>query len=162
MRKQIKIYINEKSEEELFKFCRSFDLYLRNNGEYIVQGKDSSNVAKKMFDANGEHTNDVRVMYCLYNLNRIAHNSLELNCKSAIKNRFRLATNNDISYERMEDIFDAYNRLYRCGIDSDLVSILLDKGSSRGITDLIFSDESFMDQAEIFNKDKEIVPIDLE
>lgn len=159
MRKQIKIYIKEQSEDELFKFCRSFDLYLRNNNEYVVQGKDSSTVAKEMFDVDGEYSNDARVMYCLYNLNRIAHNSLELNCKAAIKNKFRLSTDQGVSYDRMEKIFDSYNRLYRCGIDSELVSILLDKDSPRGITDFIFSDESSMSQSDIFNKDSEIASI---
>lgn len=145
VRSMVKKYVSEKSDEDLFKFCRSLDLYLRNNSTYERQSSEAVSAAKEVFDANSNISNDARIMYCLYNLNRLAHDTLELNCKAALRSKFRLALSETTSYEKMREVFNAYNSLYRCGLDSDVVDVLLDK--SRGMFDAIFRDNSSMSEA---------------
>lgn len=144
VRSMVKKYVSEKSDEDLFKFCRSLDLYLRNNSTYERQSSEAVSAAKEVFDTDSNISNDARIMYCLYNLNRLAHDTLELNCKAALKSKFRLAISDTTSYEDMRKVFNAYNSLYRCGLDSDVVDVLLDK--SRGVASAIFRDDSSMSE----------------
>ena len=144
MSKMSRDYVQNQSEADLFKFCRSLDLYLRNNNEYIVQGEESEKVAKTVFDIDGGIDNDSRVLYCLYNLNRIAHGTLELNINAALTNKFRVVTEGKITYGRMKDIFDSYNILYRYGLNEESINYLLGKGVHRSISDLILKEDSLL------------------
>lgn len=127
IRSMTKCYISEQSSDDLFKICRSLDLYLRSSNE-LYRGTDESElIAKAVFDKESNINNDARIMYCLYNLNRLAHNAFELNCKSAMRNKFRLALNDEISFDKMKNVFGAYNRLYSVGLDTECVDLLLDK-----------------------------------
>ena len=156
MKNMSRVYIQNQSEADLFKFCRSLDLYLRNNNEYVTQGEESEKVAKTVFDIDGGIDNDSRVLYCLYNLNRIAHGTLELNVNAALVNKFRVVTEGKITYERMEDIFDSYNILYRYGLNEESINYLLGKGVHRSISDLILKEDSLLSVDELTRVNEQI------
>lgn len=131
IKKMAQAYVESQDDNDLFSMCRSLDLYLRNNQIYDRNDEDVEKTAKVVFDQDSDISNDARILYCLYNLNRLAHDTYELNTKAAIKLNFRLATSNIVDEKKLNDVFSAYNYLYSCGFDSDKVrSLLKDKNES--------------------------------
>ncbi len=131
VRKYVSDYIAENSEEMLFEILRSTDLYMRSNNEYTNQASDKGEdfiiTAKRMFDINNREVSDEdRLLYCMYNLNKLAHNQIGINIEVEFLNDRldRLTTTKTINGElkvvsRKSIVVEAiksYNILRKYGI----------------------------------------------
>ncbi|MBR2678394.1 MAG: leucine-rich repeat protein [Bacilli bacterium] len=87
-------YIQTSSETELFKLYRAIDLFLRSESEYIVQKEGAEELAKDIFDVdNPNFDNNDRLLYSMYNLNRLAHDTVDISLKGDVINNYRIDLN---------------------------------------------------------------------
>lgn len=128
----VKSFVATNSDDDLFNFCQSLDLYLRSNFEFDIQSVDESVVecAKVIFDRESSVSKDAKILYSLYNLNRLAHDTTEINFKSYIDNKYRLSgADRHNSFEKMNKAIAGYNELYKYGLDKDHIKALLKSGA---------------------------------
>lgn len=123
-------FLKSKNDEELFKFCGALDLYLRSKSEYDIQSADDGRecAAVKMFDRQSGVSSDARILYSLHNLNRLAHDVVEIDLKSILDQRYRLdraKANN--TYKKLTRIITAYNDLFHMGFSYDTILHLAKK-----------------------------------
>lgn len=125
-------FLSSKSDDELFKFCGALDLYLRSKSEYDIQSADEGKTcaAVEVFDRKSNVSSDARILYSLHNLNRLAHDAVEIDLKSILDQRYRLdrAKAND-SYKKLTRILTAYNDLFHMGFSYETVLHLAKKDS---------------------------------
>ena len=140
-------FISSKSDNELFKFCGAFDLYLRSKSEYDIQSADEGKecAAVEVFDRNSNISSDSRILYSLYNLNRLAHDAVEIDLKSIIDQRYRIDRSHaNQLYKKLTRILTAYNDLFHMGFSYDTVLRLAKKDSElvwTGLEDYLKDDD---------------------
>lgn len=99
LEERIRDYVNHSSLDKLYDICNIFDFHLRHNKEYDVaalQGNDFAKDSKKVFDRTSEvfegQDEMPRILYCLFNLNRLSKHDYDLKVKKW--DDMRLANNN--------------------------------------------------------------------
>ncbi len=87
-------YVQSSSETELFKLYRAIDLFLRSESEYLIQKDGAEELAKDIFDIdNPNFNNNDRLLYSMYNLNRLAHDTVDISLKGDVINNYRIDLN---------------------------------------------------------------------
>ena len=118
----IRLYLKEKASgrndiKDLLELMDLTDLYLRDNSGYeslSAKGKIIEETAKKVFDKNSGIKVEDQLLYTMYNLNRLAHNVIDINIKvDFVNKRF----GNQIDVKKMEAATKALVELSRFGLD---------------------------------------------
>lgn len=126
---RIKKFVNSSDLDELYNICNIFDFHLRNSKEYAVselEGNDFSKDSKLVFDRTSiefETQDEMpRVLYCLFNLNKLSKHNYDFKVKKC--DDLRLSDTNDVN--RYFAKVDRYRRdieiLDRNGISTNLLS----------------------------------------
>ena len=127
-------FLGSKSINDLYGFCSSLDLYLRSKSEYDIQTRDKfvEDSAREVFDRNSSISDDARIIYSLHNLNRLAHDVVEIDLKSVLdhKNRLDVAKSNT-KYKELSSVITAYNDLFHMGFNSDDILRIIDPRRTR-------------------------------
>ena len=122
-----KQYCANANEEDLLELLRMSDLYLRENTEIGIQmylNEEAKETVEKLFDyQNPEFNNTDRLLYSLYSINQIAHNSesIALSVYLLEDSRFALDDPLKIKYKKA---LNKYNELVRMGISIEKVNIM--------------------------------------
>ena len=143
VRQIVKQYMETSSEEQLFKLYRAIDLFLRTENEYIIQKDGSEDLAKKLFDiSDDKYSNNDRLLYCMYNLNRLAHDTEEISLKGDIINNYRIDLNlrTNINNHFME-MLKSSNVLSKYNLSLEEIFNLIDTKNYKKLFDDIISNE---------------------
>ena len=122
-----KQYCANAKEEDLLELLRMSDLYLRENTEIGIQmylNEEAKETVEKLFDyQNPKFNNTDRLLYSLYSINQIAHNSesIALSVYLLEDSRFALDDQLKIKYKKA---LNKYNELVRMGISIEKVNIM--------------------------------------
>ncbi len=128
-------------ENELFALFRSVDVYLRKNKEYEVQrliNPDTDLLSKEIFDLdNDNYNNNDRLCYCLFNLNKLAHqiNSVNTRVIDIDINRYKSLAEKQDNQKNMKSALNGYNELQKYGLSVELINLGI--LNSKGINDAI-------------------------
>lgn len=131
-RRIVQDYIKKNSETLLFDMIRATDLYMRSNNEYITQkeekGEDIIITSKRVLDVTNTELSRVdRLLYCMYNFNKLAHNTLDINLKiEYINDRLGLR---EEEKNKFSNAIKAYNILSKYGLAFDIIKVFIDNDS---------------------------------
>lgn len=88
LEESIKNFVQNSDLDELYNICNIFDFHLRHSKEYDIctlQGNDFAKDSKIVFDRNSQEFSTEaempRVLYCLFNLNKLSKHSYDLKVK---------------------------------------------------------------------------------
>lgn len=128
-RRIVQEYIKKNSETLLFDMIRATDLYMRSNNEYITQkeekGEDIIITSKRVLDVTNTELSRVdRLLYCMYNFNKLAHNTLDINLKiEYINDRLGLR---EEEKSKFSNAIKSYNILSKYGLAFDIIKVFID------------------------------------
>ena len=131
-RRIVQEYIKKNSETLLFDMIRATDLYMRSNNEYITQkeekGEDIIITSKRVLDVTNTELSRVdRLLYCMYNFNKLAHNTLDINLKiEYINDRLGLR---EEEKSKFSNAIKAYNILSKYGLTFDIIKVFIDNNN---------------------------------
>ena len=127
-------FLYSKSSDDLYSLCSSLDLYLRSKSEYEIQSgnRDVEESARVVFDGSSDISDDARIIYSLHNLNRLAHDVVEIDLKSVLDHRMRLnIAQANLDYKEFSSIITAFNDLFHVGFLEEDVMRIVDPKRSR-------------------------------
>lgn len=138
----IKNYIQTSSQEELYKIYRAVDLLLRTENEYLIQQDGAEELAKDIFDVdNTEFNNNDRILYCLYNVNRLAHDTIGITLGAELCNSNRLDLNlRKNNSTRIQSCIKAVRILSEFGLSQEEIYNLIDTRNFEKLFDNSISD----------------------
>ena len=119
--------IKEEISNGLFEILRAIDLYLSSNNEYINQelskGSEIIETKNRVFDRNNNISTVDRLLYSIYNLNKLAHDTTEINLKlEYVPDRFNRHEN---EMKEMSSYINSYNILQRYGFSMNFICHIL-------------------------------------
>jgi len=122
-----KQYCANAKEEDLLELLRMSDLYLRENTEIGIQmylNEEAKETVEKLFDyQNPEFNNTDRLLYSLYSINQIAHNSESIALSVYLLEDSRFASEDRLK-NKYKKALNSYNELVRMGISIEKVNIM--------------------------------------
>lgn len=122
-------YIFDSNEENTMEILRTVDLYCRINNETEFQiNQGYVYTAEALFDTTRieEFSHEDRIMYCLFFMNKLAHNNKDINLIASIKDDYRFAGLSE-RLILLKKAVDGYSRLEKSGLTIDSVNTLLAK-----------------------------------
>ena len=162
---QAKKYIKNHSNAELNEFTESLDLYLRANSEYIIQSGQAQQDEISQYIYNNPNVSETdKIIYSIYNLNRLAHNSSELHLKSYLNNKYRnpyIKLDKNID-GKFKNAINGYNILSQYGIKRDIVDALLTGKYDYTNSDTILSTDAISSLNGYVTDGKEFEVLDID
>lgn len=131
IRKYIQDRNNDDTQEELsnglFEILRAVDLYLSSNNEYINQelskGSEIIETKNRIFDRNNDVSTIDRLLYSIYNLNKLAHDTIRINLRlEYVPDRFNRREN---EMKELSSYINSYNILQRYGFSMESITHIL-------------------------------------
>lgn len=127
MERIITQYIAGFQEKNIIDILRTIDLYCRINNEAELQTTQGYKFSSEtLFDATRieDFSHADRIMYCLFLMNKLAHNSKDINLLANIKDDYRFSGYNEHSL-LLRKALDGYNKLGKYGLTMDFVNVML-------------------------------------
>ena len=114
----MKEYLKDNQDNSLNNFLRLVDFYMRSNSEYILQYNKKDKIestSKKVFDINTSIASHDRLLYSLYNLNKLAHSINEKHLRIDLIDKRLIDTEEE--YSNLTKAIKSINELMDNGIN---------------------------------------------
>ena len=137
----IDVYFND-HKGDLMPIFRAIGVYLEKNYEYYNQGflnADTIKLSKDIFDEDNDTYNDVdRLLYCLFNYNRLAHSIDTIKMKEIQIDCERYKNRSSENLGALKNALSSYNKLQEYGLSVENInSFLLTRGFSSNMDEFL-------------------------
>ena len=129
LEESIRVFVQSSDLDELYNICNIFDFHLRHSKEYDVctlQGNDFAKDSKIVFDRNSQEFSTEsempRVLYCLFNLNKLSKHNYDLKVKKWDEMRLNGPNQRDRYFKKVDRYRRDIEILDRNGISTNLLS----------------------------------------
>ncbi len=147
----------EKLTDGMFELLRAIDLYLRSNFELenqkTLKGNEIITAEQEVFDKHSNIKDIDRLLYSIYNLNRLAHDTIDINLNlEYVPDRFN---RHETERKAMSNYIEAYNILHRYGFTIEFIKHILE--TSPPLKDILLEEVEEAKKTQYANDTKMIL-----